>query len=371
MNTFTVSTKPLSNALDLAVLNSVSDYDSIGILAQVTMEGRQLRINFQYPRITTEIRLKGAPSNENASCTVFVKNSVLKQIVSTLETNTIDLEFADGGLIIGSGKSRFSVSKLTDEEDLALKRPQESDYTEGSKNLNTEFWKYVKNNQTHVLVSSYEYPVYNAVWVSDESDVLAGDITDSLFAHSKKSDLGQTCLLSPTIIDLFSSVPDNATFKQHGTDYLISVIGEGYEYITEIKPQHESDADMGDYNSAIILGEMKHPESYVSVNPESIRKVLNQAALLSTVSDDVITVTLSTALMNLKNSNVDCFIDVKCSEDALDNQGSCDFTTKHLKQLLKPYSGESVNISLLMDGDEAKGIIIFDDELTMVVGGVD
>ena len=369
MTKFTLSTKPFSSALDLAVLKSISDNDSIGILAQLTVDGPELRVNFQYPRILTELRFKGMPSDDKAAATVFVKNTVLNQLVATLESNTVDIEFTDGGIVIRSGKSNFSIPKLTDETEMSLNRPDVDSYKENAHKLDTAAWKFVKDNLTHVLVSCFENPVYNYVWVSEAGDTLSGDISDSLFAHAIKSDLKQTCLLSTTAIDILSIIPDNATIKQKDTDYLINVKGEGYEYITELKPQHESDPDTGDYNSAIILGVMKNPENYLSVNPEAVRKVLNQAALLSTVSDDVIEITLSSECMVLKNNNVDCNIEGKINGQ-LDTR-SCSFTTKHIKQLLKPFSGQSVNIGMLVNEEDATvGIILFDGIVTMVVGGV-
>lgn len=367
---FTLSTKPLATALDLAVPNNVSDYYKIGTLAQVTVDGKEMRINFQSNGILSEVKFKGAPEVPDMKETVFVGNTILKQLIATFDANTVQFEYVDGGLQLTAGKSNFLIPKLSDESEIQLKRPDVSSYTAEVSKLDTEAWKYIKNNQAHLIGSSYEFPVYTMVHVSDAGDVLAGDFTDSMFSHSNKSDLGQTCLISPIIADLLATIPDNATFKRNGSDYLIQVSGEGYEYIAEVSPKHESDADMGDYNAGLIMGELEHPENFVSLNPELIRKVLNQASLLVSVNDDIMDITMMPGVMNCKNKNIDCDIPIESNGDVRTGI-VCKVATKNLKKVLKPYVKERVNVAMLFGDEEAKGLLFFDEDVTIVLGGVD
>jgi hypothetical protein len=58
---FTVSTKPLSNALDLGVINAnISKYYQTSCLAQITCNKHDLRINLEASFIRTELHPKGS-----------------------------------------------------------------------------------------------------------------------------------------------------------------------------------------------------------------------------------------------------------------------------------------------------------------------
>lgn len=367
---FTMSTKPLATALDLAVPNNVSNYYLIGTIAQVSVSGKEMIINFQTKGILSEVRFKGAPEKPDMSESVFVSNKILKQLIASFDTNTVEFDFVEGGLRITSGKSSFLLPKVSDASEIQLTRPNESAYDTDVSNLDTNAWKFIKNNQLHLLSSSFEFPVYTMMYVSENGDVMTGDFIDSMFSHSMKSDLGQTCLISTSIADILSTIPDNATFKRNESNYLIQVSGEGYEYVGEIFPKHESDSDMGEYNAEIIMETLVHPEHFISVNPESIRKVLNQAALLVSVDDDVMYITFEKSSMNLKNKSVDCSIPATGTEEVTTGV-VLKLATKNLKKMLKPYVNESVNVAMLFEGDEAKGMLLFDDDVATVVGGVD
>lgn len=367
---FTLSTKPLAKALDLAVPANVSPNYKIGTLAQLTVEGKELRINFQSKGILSEVRFKGAPETPDMKETVFVDNNVLKQLVSSFDTNTVQIDYVEGGIQLTAGKSNFLLPKLSYAEEITISRPDESKYTADVAKLNTDAWKYVKNNQAHLLAVSFEFPVYTMIHVSDKGDVLSGDFQDSMFSHSSKSDLGQTCLISSEITDLLASIPENATFKRNESNYLIQVNGEGYQYVSEVSPKHEFDSDMGDYNAEILLNELEHPDHFVSISPDALRKVLNQSALLESVKDDTMDITFDKSSINIKNASINCDIPSEGGEN-ITTGVTCKIATKNLKKILKPYVKEKVNIAMLFEGDEAKGLLLFDDDVTIIVGGVD
>lgn len=367
---FTLSTKPLAAALELAVPNNVSNYYLIGTIAQVSVDGKEMIINFQTKGILSEVRFKGAPEVPDMKESVFVNNKVLKQLIASFDTNTVEFDYVDGGLKVTSGKSSFLVPKVSDASEIQLQRPNESDYATDVSNLDTNAWKFIKNNQLHLLSASFEFPVYTLMYVSESGDVITGDFIDSLFSHSKKSDLGQTCLISTSIADILSTIPENATFKRNESNYLIQVSGEGYQYVGEIFPKHEEDSDMGDYNADIIMETLSHPEHFISLNPESIRKVLSQASLFVTVDDDIMYITFEQSCMTLRNKSINCSVPAKGTEN-ITTGVVCKIATKNLKKMLKPYVKEEVNVAMIFDGDEPAGMLFFDDDVATVVGGVD
>lgn len=370
---FTVSTKPLVNALDIGFLKNVSKNDKIGSVAQVTMEGAELRINFQYPRLFSELVLKGAPEKEDSHATVFVDATRFKSLISTFDSNTVVLDFVSGGLEVHSGKSKFNVPKMLDEDDISLERPNKENYSKANESkLDVNAWQYVRDNQLHTITISHTYPVYNMVYVGESGDVLAGDVMTSLFSYSHEGDLNQTCLLSTTLIEMLSSIPGDATVVRSENNYLVVAKGEGYVYTCEFKPQHESDAGMGDYNSDIILQTIQPPTEYVEVDPEAIRRSLGQATLLNVLDDTIVTITISSDEFKMVNKNVDCVLDVKSTSKFAPMSG--DFQIEHLRKILKPYVSDTIKIGFIKDEDQpddVKGIIIFDEKINMVAGGME
>lgn len=370
---FIVNTKPLSDGLDLGVINAnVSKFYSKSCLAQVTATKHTLRINLEAAFILSEIRLKGSGDSDTTE-TVFVDSLLLKQLVSTFESSTVTLEFSEGGLILHSGKSRFTLPKMMDEVDLELKVPKLPDYATDPIKINKDDWKFVKENQMYAIAMSFIHPVYTKVWVGNDGDVLVGDFDNSLFTHSKRSKLGNTCLLSDTIINLFNSLPDGAQLIQSDKSYLINVKTDGFEYISEFTPQYESDEDVGSYNSDIILGMMNPSQSEsefgsVKFNAPAVTKFLSQAALISSGSDDVIKFSIGEdSQLSLEDRNVNCKLAVTGN---VQSAYSVEFKTALLKSVISNYS-EDVSVSPMIQGDEIVGIVLWDKNLTTVIAGVD
>lgn len=368
---FTISTKPLSTALDLAVVsNNVSKFYRKSCLAQVSVSGRELRVNLEAARICSELRFKGAPDTENSQETIFLDCLLFKQLISTLESSTITLEFTEGGMIVHSGKSKFTLPKMLDSSEIELTPPASHNYNiADSIDLDKSGWKFVKDYQMYSIAMSYAYPVYTKVWVGDNGDVIVGDLNTSLFTYSKKSNLGQTCLLSDTIINLFNSLPEGTKMCKGDRSYLIHLSTDGFEYLAEFKPQYESDADVGSYNSDLILGELKHPDYNIQVNPSILIKALNQASLLSSSTEDTISVYIGNGRMMLHDKNVECIVDVSGTEDQ--DPTELDFKTSDIQSVLKTYTDDTIHIGPIFDGEEVKAFVFWSKDLTTVLGGVD
>ena len=120
---FNVSTKPLTDALNLGVINqNVSKFYQKSCLAQVTASKRDLKINLEASNVLSELHLRGSGDSEE-TVTTFVDCLLLKQLVSTFEANVTTFEFTEGGLILHSGKSKFTLPKMIDDSELELNSP--------------------------------------------------------------------------------------------------------------------------------------------------------------------------------------------------------------------------------------------------------
>lgn len=365
---FTCNTKPLVEALNLGVINAnVSKFHSKSCLAQITATRDLLKINLEASYVVSEIRIKGHGDTDEC-CTVFVNNLLLKQLVSTMETSTVTLEFDSSGLILHSGKSKFTLPKMVEGEEFELQVPDTSATISSTTKIDKGDWKFIQDHQMYALAMSFVHPVYTRVWVSQNGDVLVGDIDVSLFTHSNRSKLGQTCLLSDTIINLFNSLPEGAELMTVGSMYMIRVNTDSYEYIVQFRPQYESDEDVGSYNSEIILSILEHPAKYMQLSARILDKYLSQSMLLSNSNDAFIKLSVDNSGVRLQDSNVDCLIEASGS---LDTAYSLEFKTTSLRLAISKYGDCDICISPSMQDDEVVGLVIWNDEFTTVLAGVD
>lgn len=365
---FNVSTKPLTDALNLGVVNqNVSKFYQKSCLAQITATRRELKINLEAANVLTEVHLKGSGDSDEV-VTMFVDCLLLKQLVSTFEASVTTFEFTEGGLILHSGKSKFTLPKMLDDSELEL-NPPNSSQLEGSVSIdiNQSDWKFIKDHQMYAVAMSFIHPVYTRVWMGDNGDVLVGDFDNSLFTHSKKSKLGNTCLLSDTIVNLFNTLPEGAKLRNIGSSYIITVTTDGFEYMSEFKPMYESDEGVGSYNSDIILEMMGHEESGVKMNTAAINKFLNQAALLSTNTEDTIKLSVSGGTISLVDSNVDCKLPV----EGVTEEFSVEFKTSLLKSVVSNFDEEVVSIAPMKQEGEVAGVLVWSKNMTVVLAGID
>lgn len=367
---FTLSTKPLIDALALGIVNAnVSKFYQKSNMAQLRARGNNLAINLEANNIVTEIRLKGSGEAPDTGH-MFVDSLLLKQLVSTFEASTTTLEFSDGGLVLYNGKSKFVLPRTVEgDAGLELKAPDMPDYSAPTVDIKKADWKFVKENQMYAIAMSFIHPVYTRVYCGSDGSVIVGDFDNSLFTLSQKGNFGDTCLLSDTIINLFNSLPEGSKLRQIGKSYLIEVQTDGFEYLSQFTPYYESDEGVGTYNAPIILEMMEHPAGgYAEVNTAAVNKFLSQADLLSTNTDDHIRLGVKGTQLFLKDKNVDCVVDIKSDESA---DYFCDFKTSALKSVLSNYSTESVNIAPMKQDDDTVGIIVWSDEMTTVLAGIE
>lgn len=370
---FVCSTKPLADALGLGVINSnISKFFQKSCVAQLTASGDTLKINLEASRIVSEIQLRGS-SDSPGMFRVFVDCLVLKQLVATLTYPTTTLEFTDDGLRILSGKSKFTLAKLFESDDVELAAPDKA-HASAAVHLDKTGWKFVKDHQMYAIALSFVRPVYCNAWVGTDGDVIVGDFDASLFTrHNVSSAFGTPCLLSDTVINLLNSVPDGGVVKRvsnnSGDSFIISVATDSYSFDAQFTPQYEDDETIGSYNADIILDMLNDgdPDDAISVNPETIKKYLNQAELLSTSNDSEIDLIVSGETLRLQDSNVDCEIDIK-------NPGNISygltFKTSMLKSVIASYTSETVKVYPIVQATEVIGINVKDDNLTTVFAGL-
>lgn len=373
---FKLNTEPLANALNLGVINAnVSNMYKPSCVALVTAKRKYLTINLESNSIVSEITLPGMGSSEEEA-SIFVDCLLFKQLINTLDSNITDLIIEESGLTIKSGKSSFTLPKVLD-EDIEMKHPSQVYDTDEKLELNVEDWKFVKENQLYAIAMSFSHPVYRYIFVSDDMDVLVGDFDLSIFTHSTKSNLGRRCLLTPTIVNLFTSIPEGCKFTRHGDNYILQVDTESYNYVAEISPTMESD-DIGYYQPEIILNMMNHYERKELVfNTASTIKFLSQAQLLassklSTGSKDDAIITMiyeGDAVLHFIGDNVEFSVDLEEQFDV--EPFKISFKLGLFYSVISKFSDMEVSMTPVVNEGVTVGITLWTDELSTSVAGVD
>ena len=366
---FTLSTKPLVDALNIGVINgNISKFYLKSCLAQLTATKKALTINLEASAVVSEIILKGQGDSDETA-TVFVDCLLLKQLVSTFESSTVTIEYIEGGIILHSGSSKFTLSKMIEGTQLSLRTPELAPKNSVSIPVDKSKWKFIEDYQMYAIAMSFVTPIYTRVWMGSDGQVIVCDFNEQLFTTSSKGSLGQTCLVSDTIVNLFNNLPDDAKITQIGKSYRIDVKTDGFEYAAQFDPQYEGDEGVGNYKSDVILDTMHADETNCfSVPVLAVAKSLSQSDLLSRSSDDTIVMSLEGDEFRLKDENIDCKVKV---------EGNCapfkvEFTTRLLKSVMSNLDEDVVKISPVIDeSGVAAGIVLWTSDLKVMLGGRD
>lgn len=365
---FICNTKPLSDALNLGIINAnVSNYFKKSSMAQITATKNMLTINLEANHIVSEIKLKGA-GNEDSTQVAFVSSLLFKQLVNTFESATTTIEFVEGGVVLHSGKSKFTLPNISSEaEDISLAIPKLPEGVTEEKDVVKSDWKFISDNQMFAIAMSFVSPVYTLVWMGDK-DVLVGDFDNGVFTHSTKSCFSKPCMFFDTIINLLASLPEGAKICEVDKNYIVKVNTEGFDYVAEIHPEYE-DGEFGEYNSDIILTTFDHSSGYISVDTSAVNKFLSQASILSKSSEDSMNLEYNGTDLIIRDDNVDC----KISVAGICKPFEIEIKTALLKSAFSKYGEGKVNVSprMLEEEGEVVGIVIFNDDLSTVIAGVD
>lgn len=366
---FTVSTKPLNDALTLGVIKSnVSKFYQKSTLAEVTADRQTLRINLEAASVTSELVLKGV-GDEDGPKTMFVDCILLKELVSTFDTNSIVIEYAQGGLVLHSGRSKFNLPQVLEESDIELKKPSPAPAGAESMLLDKGDWKFVDDHQMYAIAMSYIHPVYTNVWVGSNGEVVVGDFDNSIFTKSMKNKLNSTCLLSDTIINLFISLPEGSHITPIGDSYLIKVTTDSFEYSAEFTPKSESDEGVGSYHSEVILEMLKtDPEQAIKINAGLVNKALNQATMISKNVENTIQLTVKGKELILKDDNIDAHIEL---EKEAPEDYSEEFKTVLLKSLISNMDEETISIMPTKQDGNLVGIVAWTPNMSVVIASTE
>lgn len=375
---FTCSTKPLQNALKLGVIKSnISKFYQKSCLAKITCTQDTMKVNLEASRIVTQLKLHGS-GDEDGPASVFIDCQVFNDLVNTFDSDVVTVEFVEGGIVLHAGKSKFTLPKViddSDDADLDLAAPQELDQNAIYKSidLKAENWKFINDHQMFAIAINYIHPVYCRVWVGENDDVLVGDYDNSVFTHSTKGSLGRTCLLPPTIINLFTSLPEGSKLIDTGSSYIVKVVTDGYEYVTEFMPELESDENVGSYNSEVFMGLFSNKEKSVTIDVPKVTKFLNQATYVLTAYDSLLDFVVSGDSIYIGSDVVNCNL-VPEGENNCENF-ECRFKANFLKFVFSALDSEKVNIAPTFSGEgeerEVAGVLFWTDNMSVLLGAVE
>ena len=218
---FTTSTKPLKTALGLAVVGKNVDKNiQKSTVVQLTADNKTLRINTEAASIRTEVTLYG--TGDGGAASIIVDAVTLKNLISTIDAQQIDLDFSNPNCVsVISGTSYFKIAKILDTAEVSLHRPM--GVSGDGADVNKSEWQFITAHQSFALpTNTAAFPQYNNVWVSENGDVLTGDMVSQMFTHSQKSNLRDTYLLTESIVNLLCSVPDGSKISK-GDDGTYSI----------------------------------------------------------------------------------------------------------------------------------------------------
>lgn len=371
---FNVSTKPLLEGLNLAVVSSnISKFNLKSTLAQVTVSEGKLVLNFEATSVKTQLSILGGVENFNPDDVAFVSCVDLKQLVSTFQDSVTTIEFtANSGLTLYNNGSSFNLAGLLSSDE-RLSTPNIEAYNQVNKKpLSKAGWKFIDDHQTYAMAMSFVNAVFTRAWVSNTGDVLIGDMDMGIFTHSNKGELDETCLISPEIINLFVSMPEGSTIGNIGSSYVVCSENDAFTYWAEITPDHEENPKYGSYNSEIIMSTMvENPQMAVKVKSSDIARALNQADLLRKDSTAAsIDVVVNSGKMIIADANINVVIPVE-------GNPTIDYTIKMaantFKSTINNMNTEAICISPVYN-DEAEayvGLMIWTDDMSVLVSGAD
>lgn len=363
---FTVNTKALKNATNLGIIKSnISKYFYRSNVVQITANHDTLKINIEASGIKTKMTLGGS-GDEDATRSVIVDCSIFKTLIDSIESDILSIEFVAGGICIHAGTSKFSVPQMLDSNDVQLEEPIDNFTVSNTVTIKPADWQFVKDHQMYAIATKESHPVYKNVWVGNNNDILVGDFDLSLFTYSKRGDFDSVCLFPPTIINLFTSLPEGSTVSKVGRSYILNIETDSYSMITEFMPRYEDDESVGSYNAQMIIGMLAHPESFITVDVGAITKFINQAAILKQSDlDKIFDFILNDGTLTLTNKTNSYTMSVDSSDSY-----SVKFNSELLKNVLSNFDSDKVNIAPMTRGDMTIGCIFWTDSLTTVLAGM-
>lgn len=371
---FTLSTKPLKNAMALGIIKAnISKYYYLSNIVQITATQDTLKLNIVATGIKTRMTLHGS-GEANTTASIMVDCSKFKSLIESIETDVITLDFIDGSLYVRAGSSKFAIPQMLDVEDVQLTEPIDITAATSSIAIKPANWQFIKDHQLYAISTSEKFPVYTNAWVSGDNEVLIGDYGIGMFTYSKFSDFGSTCLLPPSLVNLFTSIPEGSMISKIDKDYVLIIETDSYSMVTEFTPRYEEDESVGSYNAPIILGRMEHPEDFVTIDVSPIIKFINQTSILNqSDADKFIQFTIEDGKLTLASKSNTYTMDV-----ATQQSYTVKFVTDFIKSVISNFDTDQVNVAPMSgvqvddNGNTVErtvGCIFWTDKLTAILAG--
>lgn len=371
---FTISTKPLKNVTSLGIIKAnISQYFYRSNVVQITATRDTLKINIEASGIKTRMVLRGS-GDEDTTKSVMVECLKFKNLIDSIDNDVITLEFIDGGLFVHAGSSKFAIPQLMDTNDAQLNEPVTEYVATNTITINPADWQFVKDHQMYAISTQEKHPVYKNVWVSANKEVLVGDIDLSMFTYAKCGEFDTTCLLPPSLVNLFISIPEGSTISKIDKNYVLSIDTDSYSMVTEFTPKYEEDETVGSYHSEIILGQLVHPEKFITIDVAPILKFISQTSIVNQAdTGKIIGFTIEQGKLTLTNRTSRCVIDVDT-----DASYTVNFATVYLKNVLSNLDADQVNIAPMIrtvtdesgkQVDMAMGCLFWTENITTLLAG--
>lgn len=367
---FTLNTKPLKDSMNLGIISSnISKFFEKSTVIELTAVDDTLRINTQATSLLSESYIKGYNEGEDTG-NAIVDCNLFKSLIGTIDSSEISLTFDENVLVVQSGKSRFNVPKLLNDEDgISLDRPESEDIeSKFVGELHPSTWKYIQDHQLYAVADSQIQKAYTRVWVSTDRGVLTGDPTMSYFTYQPTSDLSSNCLISSTIVNLLAMLDEGSKLYQvDNSNYVVVADHDSFKFISEFTVEHEDENGIGSYGSDMIF-DMILDESQKSVQISTSKLVgsIKQASLFATASDPLIYLESNDKGVRLVNDNVNCRI----SSDSY-MEYNIAFTVNDLDTVVNHMDGDTLDMSPIVKEGDVVGIRFKSGDMIAVLGGVE
>ena len=367
---FTVSTKPLKDSINLAVIkkNVVDSYRKSG-LALITADNHELKINLESDKIYTQVVLQGS-GDETEERKVYVDCIRFRDIVSTFTASVTTIEFIDNGVRLHSGSSKITLPKIIDVDNMELEVPATPTDGSATIDLNKANWKFVENHQMYAKPTSIENtvaaPVYINIWCGADKDIIVGDMINNLFTHSKKSDFTEECLISDLIVNLFNAVPDGAKIYKTDKGYAITVSTDGYSYLSEFMLVSENGTSPEDYNAQVFLNMFNtENKDSIGVDTTEIMTFLNQFAIVDgdSTSKPKISIRVDGDNMTLISPSIEQSVNI---DNPKNLNFELAFDPKYIRSIITNLDNDKVRLYPLENGGKLAGLIASTDEMQVI-----
>lgn len=367
---FTCNTKPLIESSSIAIVKSnVSQLHKKSCIVQVSATSNKLQLNVESPRILTEVAIDGHGEGEDTS--IFIDSLKFRSLIATLTSEVLQLEFTDNALTIHSGHTVFSIPKVIDSTELSFTKPAQPSDT--AITIDSDMWKFVQSNQEYAISPAYIHPVYTYAKVIKDGTVLTGDVDISLFTQSTHSPF-MDCLLSSTIINLLSELPENSQAYSVGKSIVLTFNQESFSYRSEIQPVYESDDGVGSYMADAIQPLMIQGDNFATIKKDDLKNLIGQMIIFYSsagsdskriAKDSMIKLIAKDDAVIVNNEFVNSSLD---STHHVDTPFEGTFNFTNFSKVISNMVDEEINVSPTMNDGEVSGFLFTDSHISAVIG---